>query len=67
MIEKEALERIIDAFVDMLDLETFGFNYYQLNTEGRPPFHPGHHDEDLFVWLSTQDSLLKEIREGLQD
>ena len=30
MIEKEALVRIIDAFVNMLDLEDFGFNYYQL-------------------------------------
>ncbi len=41
MIEKESLVRVIDAFVKMLDLETFGFNYYQLNKEGRPPFHPG--------------------------
>lgn len=40
MVEKESLVRIIDAFVDMLDLEQFGFNYYQLNKEGRPPFHP---------------------------
>ena len=40
MVEKEALVRIIDAFVDMLDLESFGFTYYKLNREGRPPFHP---------------------------
>lgn len=40
MVEKESLVRIIDAFIDMLDLEQFGFNYYQLNKEGRPPFHP---------------------------
>jgi len=40
MIEKEGLVRIIDAFVEMLDLETFGFSYYKLNKEGRPPFHP---------------------------
>ena len=40
MIEKESLVRIIDAFIEMLDLKTFGFNYYQLNKEGRPPFHP---------------------------
>lgn len=38
MVEKESLVRIIDAFVDMLDLEQFGFNYYQLNKEGRPLF-----------------------------
>lgn len=40
MVEKEALVRIIDAFVDMLELESFGFTYYKLNKEGRPPFHP---------------------------
>ena len=40
MVEKDSLVRVIDAFVDMLDLEQFGFNYYLLNKEGRPPFHP---------------------------
>lgn len=40
MVEKDSLVRIIDAFVDMMDLEQFGFNYYKLNKEGRPPFHP---------------------------
>ncbi len=40
MIEKESLVRIIDAFVDMLDLQQFEFTYFQLNKEGRPPFHP---------------------------
>ena len=39
-VEKEALVRVIDAFVDMLDLESLGFSYYKLNKEGRPPFHP---------------------------
>ena len=40
MVEKEGLVRIIDAFVDMLDLRKFGFVYFKLNKEGRPPFHP---------------------------
>lgn len=40
MVEKESLVRIIDAFVDMLDLQQFGFDYFKLNKEGRPPFHP---------------------------
>ncbi|MCK4678169.1 MAG: IS1182 family transposase [Bacteroidales bacterium] len=40
MVEKESLVRIIDAFVDMLDLSQFGFSYFKLNIEGRPPFHP---------------------------
>ena len=40
MVEPESMVRVIDAFVDMLDLETFDFSYYKLNTEGRPPYHP---------------------------
>ena len=40
MVEQESLVRIIDSFVDMLDMEQFGFSYFKLNKEGRPPFHP---------------------------
>ena len=40
MVEKQALVRVIDVFVDALDLESFGFKYYSLNKEGRPPYHP---------------------------
>lgn len=40
MVEKESLVRIIDAFVDMLELDKFDFTYFKLNKEGRPPFHP---------------------------
>ena len=40
MVEPKSMVRIIDAFVDMLDLEQFEFSYYKLNKEGRPPYHP---------------------------
>ena len=40
MVEKESLVRVIDAFVDMLDMERFGFSYFKLNNQGHPPFHP---------------------------
>jgi transposase len=40
MVESESMVRIIDAFVDMLNLEKFEFSYFKLNKEGRPPFHP---------------------------
>ena len=40
MVEPKSMVRIIDAFVDMLDLEKFDFNYFQLKKEGRPPYHP---------------------------
>ena len=39
-VHKESFVRIIDAFVDALNLEEYGFLYYQLNKAGRPPFHP---------------------------
>ena len=40
LVEKNSMVRLIDAFVDMLDLDQFGFKYYKLNKEGRPPYHP---------------------------
>ncbi len=40
MVEPESMVRIIDAFVDMLNLEQFDFNFFTLNKEGRPPYHP---------------------------
>jgi len=40
MVDEQSIVRIIDAFVDMLDLEQFGFTYFKLNKEGRPPYHP---------------------------
>jgi transposase len=40
MVDAESLVRIIDAFIDMLDLKQFDFTYFKLNKEGRPPFHP---------------------------
>ncbi len=40
MVEPNSMVRVIDAFVNMLDLESFQFTYFNLNREGRPPFHP---------------------------
>jgi transposase len=40
MVEEESMVRVIDAFVDMLDLASFQFTYFKLNLQGRPPFHP---------------------------
>jgi transposase len=40
MVEKNAMVRIIDAFVGNIEIQSFGFNYFSLNKEGRPPFHP---------------------------
>lgn len=33
--------RVIDAFVDSLDLKVLGFARIEVNATGRPPYHPG--------------------------
>ena len=52
MVEPEFMVRIIDAFVDMLNLELFNFNYFTLNKEGRPPYQPLYHDEVISIRVS---------------
>ncbi len=39
-VEKESFVRVIDAFVDLIDLKSFGFKHVTTNEEGRPPYHP---------------------------
>jgi len=57
MVEQHAMVRVIDAFIDSLDFSQFGFKYFQLNKEGRPPFHPATMMK-IYVWLSKQHSIL---------
>ena len=39
-ISQNAFVRIIDAFVDAIDLKSFGFSHVDCNEEGRPAYHP---------------------------
>lgn len=39
-IAKDAFVRVVDAFVDAIDLKSFGFLHVDCNEEGRPPYHP---------------------------
>ncbi len=39
-IAKDAFVRVVDAFVDAIDLKSFGFSHVDCNEEGRPPYHP---------------------------
>jgi transposase len=39
-IAPEAFVRVIDAFVDAIDLKSFGFKHIESNDEGRPAYHP---------------------------
>ena len=40
MIDPEAFVRVIDAFVDSVDIASFDFANSKLRKSGRPPFHP---------------------------
>ena len=40
MIAQDSFVRIIDFFVDTIDLKSFGFKHVTLKYEGRPPIHP---------------------------
>ena len=39
-IAPDAFVRVIDAFVDAVDLKSFGFSHVECKEEGRPPYHP---------------------------
>ena len=40
MVDPNSFVRIIDFFVDSIDLKSFGFKHVTLKFEGRPPIHP---------------------------
>lgn len=40
MVAPDSFVRIIDFFVDTIDLKSFGFKHVTLKSEGRPPIHP---------------------------
>lgn len=41
MVETNSFVRVIDFFVDSIDLTSFGFKHVTLKEEGRPPYPPG--------------------------
>ena len=41
LIGEDNAVRVIDAFVDSLDLKALGFARIETKTTGRPPYHPG--------------------------
>ena len=41
LIGEDNAVRVIDAFVDSLDLKALGFARIETKATGRPPYHPG--------------------------
>lgn len=40
VIAGDSFVRVVDAFVDSVNLKSFGFAHVQCKEEGRPPYHP---------------------------
>jgi transposase len=40
LIPPDAFVRVIDAFVDTIDMKSFGFKHVDCSEEGRPAYHP---------------------------
>jgi len=39
-ISEDSFVRVVDAFVEVIDLKSFGFAHVECKKEGRPPYHP---------------------------
>lgn len=39
-ISSDSFVRVVDVFVDSIDLKSFGFSHVECHEEGRPPYHP---------------------------
>ena len=39
-IASDCFVRVVDAFVEAIDLKSFGFAHVECKEEGRPPYHP---------------------------
>jgi len=39
-IASDSFVRVVDAFVEAIDLKSFGFSHVECEEEGRPPYHP---------------------------
>jgi transposase len=39
-ISPDSFVRVVDAFVDVIDLKSFGFSHVECKEEGRPAYHP---------------------------
>jgi len=39
-VPSDAFVRVVDAFVNAIDLKSFGFTHVECEEEGRPPYHP---------------------------
>jgi transposase len=56
-VAEENPVRVVDVFVDELDLGALGFEGVDPAATGRPAYHPAGVAEDLYLRLSQSDSI----------
>lgn len=49
LVDSDAMVRVVDAWVDQLNLNALGFSKAQAQVMGRPPYHPGDLLR-LYIW-----------------
>lgn len=55
--------RVVDVFVEGLDLEALGFERVIAKGKGRPGYHPSSHPlKTLYLWLSQPYSIFSSLR-----
>jgi len=59
MVHKESFVRVIDAFVNAIDMDSFGFTKSVHAKEGRPPYHPS---DLLKLWFYGYRNNLRSCR-----
>jgi transposase len=58
--------RLMDAFVDKLNLQKLGFTGTVHKTEGRPPYTPARTFKIISVWLFKQNTQQPQTGAGVQ-
>ena len=57
--------RVVDVFIDELDLKRLGFEGAMAAETGPPRLSPGHAAQDLRLWVSQSDCVEPASREGM--
>ena len=57
MVPRDHPVRVIDAFVDSLDLARLAFTKVEAEATGRPPYQPGDLSEALHLWLPESGAI----------
>ncbi len=63
LVPADHMCRVVDAFVNQLDMEKLDFERAQPADTGRPGYNPRSHTEAVSLWLSKPDPLFEALRD----